>query len=42
MRKAPFGRFGTAEEAGATALFLMADNYVTSQVITVDGGETLT
>ncbi|MER7793621.1 SDR family oxidoreductase [Streptomyces sp. NPDC097640] len=39
---APLGRFGTAEEAAASALFLMANNYVTGQVITVDGGETLT
>ena len=37
----PLGRFGTAEEAAATALFLMANNYVTGQVITVDGGETM-
>ncbi|MEU2688687.1 SDR family oxidoreductase [Streptomyces hygroscopicus] len=37
----PLGRFGTAEEAAASALFLMANNYVTGQVITVDGGETL-
>ncbi|MFI7627804.1 SDR family NAD(P)-dependent oxidoreductase [Microbispora rosea] len=37
----PLGRFGTAEEAAATAVFLMANNYVTGQVITVDGGETL-
>ncbi|MEO3794935.1 SDR family oxidoreductase [Nonomuraea sp. B10E15] len=39
---APLGRFGTAEEAAATALFLMANNYVTGQIITVDGGEVLT
>lgn len=38
---APLGRVGTAEEAAAAALFLMADNYVTGQVITVDGGESL-
>ncbi|GGK70905.1 short chain dehydrogenase [Sphaerisporangium melleum] len=38
---APLGRFGTAEEAAGAALFLMANNYVTGQVITVDGGETL-
>lgn len=38
---APLGRFGTAEEAAGVALFLMANNYVTGQVITVDGGETL-
>ncbi|WP_207756564.1 SDR family oxidoreductase [Nonomuraea cypriaca] len=38
---APLGRFGTAEEAAATALFLMANPYMTGQVITVDGGETL-
>ncbi|MEW9551096.1 SDR family oxidoreductase [Nonomuraea sp. NPDC050783] len=39
---APLGRYGTAEEAAAAALFLMANNYVTGQVITVDGGESLT
>ncbi|MFK4041450.1 SDR family NAD(P)-dependent oxidoreductase [Nonomuraea wenchangensis] len=39
---APLGRVGTAEEAAASALFLMANNYVTGQVITVDGGATLT
>ncbi|GLY81660.1 SDR family NAD(P)-dependent oxidoreductase [Actinoallomurus iriomotensis] len=38
---APLGRFGTAEEAAASALFLMANNYVTGQVLTVDGGESL-
>lgn len=38
---APLGRIGTADEAAAAALFLMADNYVTGQVITVDGGEAL-
>ncbi|MFD8379876.1 SDR family NAD(P)-dependent oxidoreductase [Streptomyces sp. NPDC059679] len=38
---APLGRFGTAEEAAASALFLMANDYVTGQIITVDGGETL-
>jgi NAD(P)-dependent dehydrogenase (short-subunit alcohol dehydrogenase family) len=38
---APLGRVGTAEEAAATALFLMANNYVTGQVVTVDGGELL-
>ncbi|MHC3474974.1 SDR family oxidoreductase [Streptomyces sp. 7R007] len=38
----PLGRFGTAQEAAASVLFLMANNYVTGQIITVDGGETLT
>jgi NAD(P)-dependent dehydrogenase (short-subunit alcohol dehydrogenase family) len=37
----PLGRFGTAEEAAATALFLMANNYITGQIFTVDGGETM-
>lgn len=37
----PLGRFGTAEEAAATALFLMANNYITGQIVTVDGGETM-
>ncbi|MGV9352156.1 SDR family oxidoreductase [Streptomyces misionensis] len=35
------GRFGTAEEAAASALFLMANDYVTGQIITVDGDEIL-
>jgi len=35
------GRFATAEEAAATALFLMANSYVNGQVITVDGGQGL-
>ncbi|MFD7921521.1 SDR family NAD(P)-dependent oxidoreductase [Streptomyces sp. NPDC059740] len=38
---APLGRVGTPEEAAAAALFLMANNYVTGQVLTVDGGESL-
>ena len=38
---APLGRFATAEEAAAAALFLMANNYVTGQVVTIDGGESL-
>ncbi|WP_033219448.1 SDR family oxidoreductase [Kitasatospora phosalacinea] len=38
---APLGRIGTAEEAAAAALFLMANNYVTGQIVTVDGGESL-
>ncbi|RCV52354.1 SDR family NAD(P)-dependent oxidoreductase [Marinitenerispora sediminis] len=37
----PLGRFGDAAEAGASALFLMANNYMTGQVITVDGGQSL-
>ncbi|GAA2635203.1 SDR family oxidoreductase [Streptomyces axinellae] len=37
----PLGRFGTAEEAAASALFLMANHYMTGQILTVDGGETL-
>ncbi|MEV5322887.1 SDR family oxidoreductase [Nonomuraea sp. NPDC052634] len=38
---APLGRVGTAQEAAAAALFCMANNYVTGQIITVDGGESL-
>ncbi|MFC5183403.1 SDR family NAD(P)-dependent oxidoreductase [Actinomadura harenae] len=37
----PLGRFGTAEEAGAAPVFLMANTYITGQVITVDGAQTL-
>ncbi len=36
------GRFATAEEAAATAVFLMANNYINGQVIAVDGGQGLT
>ena len=36
------GRFATPEEAAATAVFLMANNYINGQVITVDGGQGLT
>ncbi|MFC7327337.1 SDR family NAD(P)-dependent oxidoreductase [Marinactinospora rubrisoli] len=39
--KTLLGRLGDPAEAGASALFLMANNYVTGQVITVDGGHTL-
>ncbi|WP_234343858.1 SDR family oxidoreductase [Streptomyces sp. NRRL F-5123] len=37
----PLGRFGTPEEAASAALFLMANPYMTGQVLTLDGGETL-
>ncbi|MEV4800041.1 SDR family oxidoreductase [Nonomuraea sp. NPDC049421] len=40
-QSAPLGRVGTAQEAAAAALFCMANGYVTGQVITVDGGESL-
>jgi len=35
------GALAAAEEAGATAVFLMANSYVNGQVITVDGGQGL-
>jgi NAD(P)-dependent dehydrogenase (short-subunit alcohol dehydrogenase family) len=34
----PLGRIARAEEVAAAALFLMANQYVTGTVITVDGG----
>ncbi|MGW0938738.1 SDR family oxidoreductase [Streptomyces sp. NPDC002666] len=37
----PLGRYGTAEEAAAVALFLMSNPYITGQIITVDGGHVL-
>ncbi|MFC6930276.1 SDR family NAD(P)-dependent oxidoreductase [Actinomadura yumaensis] len=37
----PLGRFGTPEEAASAALFLMADTYMTGQILTVDGGAAL-
>lgn len=38
----PLGRFGTPEEAASAALFLMSNPYMTGQILTLDGGETLT
>lgn len=38
---APLGRFGTPEEAASAALFLMANNFVTGTVLTIDGGQSL-
>ncbi|MEV0620380.1 SDR family oxidoreductase [Nonomuraea sp. NPDC050404] len=38
---APLGRFATAEEAASAALFLMANNYMTGTVLSVDGGQSL-
>ncbi|MFC4507656.1 MULTISPECIES: SDR family oxidoreductase [Streptomyces] len=40
-RHLPLGRFGTAEETAAAALFVMAHPYVTGSVLTVDGGQSL-
>jgi NAD(P)-dependent dehydrogenase (short-subunit alcohol dehydrogenase family) len=37
----PLGRFGTAEEAASAALFLMANPYMSGEVLTVDGGQSL-
>ncbi|MGW4802058.1 SDR family oxidoreductase [Nonomuraea sp. NPDC004297] len=38
---APLGRFATADEAASAVLFLMANNFVTGTVVTVDGGQSL-
>ncbi|MFI6093881.1 SDR family oxidoreductase [Streptomyces sp. NPDC051218] len=37
----PLGRFGTAEEAAAAALFVMANPYMTGSLLTIDGGQSL-
>ncbi|WP_329089461.1 SDR family oxidoreductase [Actinomadura citrea] len=37
----PLGRWGTPEEAAAAALFLMANPYMTGEILTIDGGLTL-
>ena len=37
----PLNRFGKAEEVAQTAVFLAENDYITGQVITVDGGMTI-
>lgn len=41
MQEIPLHRFGNAQEIAKTALFLAANDYITGQVITVDGGMTI-
>ena len=38
IKNIPVGRAGTAEEVAETAVFLVSSNYITGQVIGVDGG----
>ena len=38
IKNIPVGRAGTAEEVAETAAFLVSSNYITGQVIGVDGG----
>ncbi|TYB62304.1 SDR family oxidoreductase [Nonomuraea sp. PA05] len=40
-QNALLGRFATAEEAASATLFLMANNFMTGTVLTVDGGQSL-
>jgi NAD(P)-dependent dehydrogenase (short-subunit alcohol dehydrogenase family) len=37
----PLGRFGTAEEAASAAVFVMANTYMSGEILTVDGGQSL-
>ncbi|MEU9020240.1 SDR family oxidoreductase [Actinomadura sp. NPDC048394] len=37
----PLGRLGTADEAAAAVLFLMANPYMTGEILTIDGGQDL-
>lgn len=37
----PLGRFGEAEEVASAALFLAENDYITGQVLTIDGGMTI-
>ena len=38
IKNIPVGRAGTAEEVAETAVFLVSSNYITGQIIGVDGG----
>ncbi|HEU5032389.1 MAG TPA: SDR family oxidoreductase [Spirillospora sp.] len=40
-RHMPLGRLGTADEAASAALFLMANPYMTGEILTIDGGQSL-
>lgn len=41
MTEIPLKRFGQADEVAQTAVFLAQNDYITGQVITVDGGMTI-
>lgn len=41
LRKTPLGRAGRAEEIADAVLFLLMSDYITGQVLVVDGGRTL-
>lgn len=41
MNEIPLKRFGSADEVAQTAIFLAQNEYITGQVITVDGGMTI-
>ncbi|EJF00754.1 3-oxoacyl-[acyl-carrier-protein] reductase [Liquorilactobacillus mali KCTC 3596 = DSM 20444] len=41
LTEIPLGRFGETQEIAQTAVFLAQNEYVTGQVITVDGGMTI-
>ncbi|KRL04983.1 3-oxoacyl-[acyl-carrier-protein] reductase [Liquorilactobacillus oeni] len=41
LQDIPLGRFGEAAEVAQTAVFLAQNDYITGQVITVDGGMTI-
>ena len=42
IRRAPLGRTGNSEDIAAAVSFLAASDFITGQVIVVDGGRTLT
>ncbi|ROO88147.1 NAD(P)-dependent dehydrogenase (short-subunit alcohol dehydrogenase family) [Actinocorallia herbida] len=37
----PLGRYGTPEEAAAAAILLMSNTYITGQILTIDGAQSL-
>jgi NAD(P)-dependent dehydrogenase (short-subunit alcohol dehydrogenase family) len=41
VRRIPLGRLGSGEEVAHTVLYLLENDFVTGEVLTLDGGQSL-